>query len=76
MTAPKVAYYSVRTTFAGALAGGSVMYYQGEVVDADDPALSIWPEHFEPLIVKSHLALPGKTRKVEAATAAPGEKRA
>lgn len=69
-TSKKVAYYTVATSFFGSLDGGGIEYHKGEVVDGDDPALEMWPEFFEPLLVREHL----RTR-VEQATAAPGEKR-
>ena len=70
-TTSKPHYYTVKTSFLGAVDGGAVEYHRGEVVDADDPALKRWPEYFEPLVVRTHLG-----GKVEQATAAPGEKRA
>ncbi len=70
-TAKKVAYYTVSTSFFGALHGDGVEYHKGEVVDEDDPALKRWPEYFVPLVVREHLV----ERGVEKATAAPGEKR-
>jgi hypothetical protein len=70
-TEKKVAYYTVSTSFFGALHGGGVEYHKGEVIDEDDPALRRWPEYFEPLVVRDHLV----ERRVEQATAAPGEQR-
>jgi hypothetical protein len=70
-TEKKVAYYTVSTSFVGSLHGGGVDYRKGEVVDGDDPALKLWPEHFEPLVIRDHLVV----RRVEQATAAPGERR-
>ena len=66
------AYFTVGTTFLPPWPG--VEYHKGEVVDADDPALKLWPEYFEPLVVREHPLLP--KRHVEQATASPGEKRA
>jgi len=64
----KPAYYQVLEAFLGTLDGEPVEFYRGEVVEADDPALRKWPEHFGPLIVRGRPT-------VEQATAAPGEKR-
>lgn len=71
MAAKQLAFFTCSTSFQGALNGDSVEFHKGEVVDSDDPALKLWPEYFEPLVVREHL----KTGKVEKATAAPGEKR-
>jgi hypothetical protein len=70
----KAAYYTVSTSFIGSHEGGGIEYHKGEVVDGDDPALKRWPEYFEPLLVREHLA-GKKAAPVEQATAAPGEKR-
>lgn len=64
----KAAYYTVRESFIGSLNGEEIEFHKGEVVDADDPALRRWADHFEPLIVRRY-------QRVEQATAAPGEKR-
>lgn len=69
-TTKKVAYYTVATSFLGAVDGDSIEYHKGEVIDSDDPALKRWPEYFQPLVVREHLG-----GRVEQATAAPGEKR-
>lgn len=67
----KVTHYTVRDSIVGVLDGHEVEYIKGEVVLADDPAVQKWPAHFEPLVVRDHI----RRRDVEAATAAPGEKR-
>lgn len=69
----KAAYYTVSTSFLGAVDGDGIEFHKGEVIDGDDPALKRWPEYFEPLVVREHL---GGRKTVEQATAAPGEKRA
>lgn len=74
-TKKEVAFFTVAHSFLGALHGDSVEYHKGEVVDSDDPALKLWPEHFQPLVVREHLLVKPQ-RHVEQATAAPGEKRA
>ena len=74
MPAAKPSHYTVATSFLGALDGDAIEFHKGEVVDADDPALKLWPEHFEPLVIREHLKTKGS--RVEKATAAPGEKRA
>jgi hypothetical protein len=61
----KPAYYTVTKS----LAGDGFEYHQGEVIEADDPAIRKWPDHFAPLVVR------GQPHPVEQATAAPGEKR-
>lgn len=63
MATAKVAYYTVHTSFLGALEGDAVEYHKGEVVDGDDPAVKRWPDYFEPLVVRERL----QTRKVEQA---------
>lgn len=68
--ASKAAYFTVRESFIGNLAGHEVEYQKGEVVDADDPALARWPDHFVPLIVRR-----SSQAQVEQATASPGERR-
>lgn len=65
----KPAFYTVTESFVGQLDGAEVEYHKGEVVPADDPAVSQMPLHFEPLVVR------GGQVRVEKATAAPGEKR-
>ncbi len=66
----KAAYLTVRESFIAALDGTEVEYHKGEVVDPDDPAVARFPDHFEPLVVRTH------TRgRIEQATSAPGEKR-
>jgi hypothetical protein len=67
--ATKPTYYQVRETFLGTLDGVAVEFYKGEIIDADDPAYRKWPENFVPLVTRSYRP------DVEAATAAPGEKR-
>lgn len=67
---PKSTHYTVRDSFVGDLEGIEVEYIKGEVVLADDPAVHKWPAYFEPLVVRAHVG-----RRVEAATAGPGEKR-
>jgi hypothetical protein len=52
------------------LAGDGFEYHAGEVVEADDPAIRKWPDHFAPLVVRED-----RKHTVEQATAAPGEKR-
>ena len=71
MASSKAAYYTVSTSFFGSFEGDAIEYLKGEVVDAGDPALKRWPEHFQPLVVREHLRAP----RVEQATAAPGEQR-
>ena len=63
--------YQVTTTFVITLDGGDVEYHIGELVDADDPALKVVPQHFGPVEFKHRKA----EKPVEQATAAPGEKR-
>jgi hypothetical protein len=47
-------------------------FRQGELIDADHPAVAKYPDHFGPLVIQH----PGKrVPAVEAATAGPGEKR-
>jgi hypothetical protein len=64
------AIMQVKTSFGATLDGTTVVFRQGELIDADHPAVRKWPEHFDvPTVTWS-------TRKtVEQATAAPGEKR-
>jgi len=62
--------YQVTTTFVITLGDRDVEYHVGELVDGDDPALKRVPEHFGPPEFKHR-----RSRPVEAATAAPGEKR-
>jgi len=66
--AKAAAFFTVLDSFVGSLDGEEVEYHKGEVVDAEDPALRRWPHQFGPLVLREH-------RRVEAATAAPGEKR-
>lgn len=65
----KATYYTVRESFVGSLDGEGVEYHKGEVVDADDPAVRLWPGYFEPLVIRRHRP------DIEQATAGPGEKR-
>ena len=74
MAAAKPSHYTVATSFLGALDGDAIEFHKGEVIEAEDPAYKLWPEKFEPLVVRDHLKTKGS--KVEKATAAPGEKRA
>ena len=62
--------YQVTTTFVITVKGRDVEYHAGEVVDGDDPAYKLVPQHFGPLEFKHRTAKP-----VEQATAAPGETR-
>jgi hypothetical protein len=66
----KADFYQVITTFQTSIDGEWVEYHRGELVDADDPALKRMPHYFGPPEFK-HRRRP----LVEAATAAPGEKR-
>ena len=63
--------YMVIASFIGSLNGVEVEYHEGEIVDADDPALAKWPRHFGPVAFPHRKATP----VVEQATAAPGQKR-
>jgi hypothetical protein len=49
------------------------VFRQGELIDADHPAVRKYPDHFGPVIVQH----PAKRTQpsIEQATAAPGEKR-
>ena len=62
----KSTYYTVIHSFAAP----TESYYEGEVVEASDPAVKKWPDNFAPLKVRS-----STTPAVEQATAAPGEQR-
>ena len=62
--------YMVTTTFVITIEDRDIEYHVGEIVDADDPAYKVVPEHFGPVEFKHRRAKP-----VEQATAAPGEKR-
>jgi hypothetical protein len=68
---PMAELFMVSETFVGSLDGLEVEYHKGEVVHGDDPAVKKWPAFFGPVVVRER----PKARKVEAATAAPGEKR-
>jgi len=65
----KADFYTVRESFVGTFDGAPVEFYKGEVVAGSDSAVRKWPDSFVPLVVRGH------TPGVEAATAAPGEKR-
>lgn len=69
-----VAVYEVLDSFVVEIDGVPVVYAKGEPVHPDDPVLAKHPGHFRPLVFPH----PVKQRvrpAVEAATAAPGEKR-
>lgn len=63
----------VTTTFVITLDDHDIEYHTGEIVDTDDPAYKLVPQHFGPVEFKHRTAKPEKP--VEKATAAPGEKR-
>jgi hypothetical protein len=60
-----------KTSFTAAVDGARFEVHQGDLIDADHPAVRKWPEAFGPVFVH-HRSAAGK---VEQATAAPGEKR-
>lgn len=69
----KAEYYRVRQSFGVMLDGEQITVYAGEIVPADSPLLKQFSaaaveEHFEPVTSFGRW-------DVEAATAAPGEKR-
>lgn len=57
-------------SFVGSIDGEELDVRKGDIFEADHPAVSRWPENFAPV----QFRFPVK-RKVEQATAAPGEKR-
>lgn len=64
--APEPALLVVKTPFACALG----VFLEGEIIDADNPVVKRYGDHFGPLVVQ-HRTQP----VIEQATAAPGEKR-
>jgi hypothetical protein len=70
----KADIYMVTTSFVATINGRDIEYHTGELVDADDPALKIVPEHFGEPVFK-HRAITAPAAPVEQATAAPGETR-
>ena len=65
--------YQVTTTFVITLDGQDVEYHAGELVEGDDAAYKLVPQHFGPLEFKHRRT--ARPKPVEQATAAPGEKR-
>jgi hypothetical protein len=57
-----------------AFATADEVFYAGDLVDADHPAVKKYPDSFGPLVVQ-HPAQRGAGPVIEQATAAPGEKR-
>ncbi len=68
--APTVVTYIAVQSFVGNLDGRAVSFIKGEPVSADNPAVTRWPSMFTPQEYR-HDAI----ARIEAATAAPGEKR-
>jgi hypothetical protein len=62
----------VRTSFTASIGGARVDFHQGDLIDADHPAVRKWPESFGPITVQHRSP---KGERIEQATAAPGEKR-
>ncbi len=58
------------TSFQGVLDGKVFTAHEGDLIDADHPAVKRWPNLFGPLIVVHRTP-----ERIEQATARPGEKR-
>lgn len=58
-------------SFVGELGGRPVVVHRGDLADVDSPVVKKWPKAFGPVQVVHRATAP----RVEAATAAPGEKR-
>lgn len=65
------AVLQAKTSFTATVDGARVEVHQGDLIDADHPAVRKWPDYFGPAFIH-HRTSGGE---VEQATAAPGEKR-
>lgn len=61
-----------RTSFTATVDGARIDFHRGDLIDADHPAVSKWPDKFGPITVQHRSP---KNERIEQATAAPGEKR-
>lgn len=61
-----------KQSFYGAVKGQVMDVREGDLFEADHPAVSKWPDMFAPPVLRFPVARKGR---VEQATAAPGEKR-
>ncbi len=68
----KDAILQVKESFSATLDGAIVFFRQGELIDADHQAVKGWPQMF--MVPKIDHPMP-RSKIVEQATAAPGEKR-
>lgn len=67
---PSPVAFVAAQSFVGSLDGRRVEFQKGEPVSPDNPAVAKWPSMFTPQEYR-HDAM----ARIEAATAAPGEKR-
>lgn len=58
------------TSFVGGIGHEVIDIREGDLFGSDDPAVAKWPQHFGPVTLRS-----SGGRRIEQATAAPGEKR-
>jgi hypothetical protein len=63
---------AVLASFVGNVGGEDIDFRQGELIEADHPAVKKWPESFGAVRLNHPVK---RSASVEQATAAPGEKR-
>jgi hypothetical protein len=64
-------YVVALSNFTGGIGGRDLRINAGDIFREDHPAVAKWPYAFKPMVVRED----GPGARVEAATAAPGEKR-
>jgi hypothetical protein len=70
----KDAILQVKTSFHGTIDGTPAFFREGDLIDAEHPAVRKWPKNFRAVKI-DHPVKRTAEPVIEQATAAPGEKR-